>query len=51
MARPECSHAIALLAVLPHQANFALGCYCEDERQYHRSVLAELLRGHGALGF
>jgi uncharacterized protein YeaO (DUF488 family) len=48
MARPECSHAIALLAALSHQANFAVGCYCEDEGHCHRSVLRELLREHGA---
>ena len=48
MARPECSHAIALLAALSHQTNFAVGCYCEDEAHCHRSVLRELLREHGA---
>jgi uncharacterized protein YeaO (DUF488 family) len=48
MARPECSHAIALLAALSHQANFAVGCYCEDEGHCHRSLLRELLHDHGA---
>ena len=48
MARPEASHAIELLAVLSHQTNFSLGCYCEDEERCHRSVLRALLQEHGA---
>ena len=41
-------HAIALLAALSHRADFSVGCYCEDERRCHRSVLRELLAGEGA---
>lgn len=48
MARPECSHAIALLAALSHQTNFAVGCYCAEEAKCHRSVLRELLAENGA---
>ena len=48
MAAPEHGHAIALLAALSHQANFSVGCYCEDERHCHRSVLRELLDAAGA---
>jgi len=48
MARPESSHAIELLAVLSHQTNFSVGCYCEDESRCHRSVLRELLAERGA---
>ena len=48
MATPDNSHAIALLAVLSHQANFAVGCYCENESHCHRSVLRELLVASGA---
>jgi len=48
MTRPECSHAIALLAALSHQTNFAVGCYSEDEAHCHRSVLRELLVENGA---
>jgi uncharacterized protein YeaO (DUF488 family) len=48
MARPESSHAIELLAAMSHQANFSVGCYCEDESHCHRSVLRELLAGAGA---
>lgn len=49
MATPENRHAIELLAVLSRQSDFAVGCYCEDERHCHRSVLKELLRESGAL--
>ena len=48
MATPDNSHAIALLAVLSHQANFSVGCYCENESHCHRSVLRELLVASGA---
>ena len=48
MATPENSHAIELLAVLSHQTNFSVGCYCENEAHCHRSVLRELLTDKGA---
>jgi uncharacterized protein YeaO (DUF488 family) len=48
MAAPENSHAIELLAVLSHQTNFSVGCYCEDEARCHRSVLRALLLEKGA---
>jgi uncharacterized protein YeaO (DUF488 family) len=48
MARPENSHAIALLASLSAQTNFSVGCYCEEEARCHRSVLRELLAAAGA---
>jgi uncharacterized protein YeaO (DUF488 family) len=48
MARPESRHAIALLAALSHQADFSVGCYCEDQSRCHRSVLRELLAARGA---
>jgi uncharacterized protein YeaO (DUF488 family) len=31
-----------LLAALSHHADFAVGCYCEDEARCHRSMLREL---------
>jgi uncharacterized protein YeaO (DUF488 family) len=49
MATPESRHAIELLAVLSRQSDFAVGCYCEDERHCHRSILKELLYESGAL--
>lgn len=48
MAAPEAAHALQLLATLSQQADFAVGCYCEDEAHCHRSVLRELLREQGA---
>jgi uncharacterized protein YeaO (DUF488 family) len=48
MARPENSHAIKLLAVLSHQTNFSVGCYCEHENRCHRSILKQLLIENGA---
>lgn len=48
MAAPESKHALQLLAVLSQQADFSVGCYCEDEARCHRSLLRELLIEHGA---
>jgi uncharacterized protein YeaO (DUF488 family) len=49
MATPESAHALALLAALSRDANFSVGCYCEDEAHCHRSVLRELLVANGAV--
>lgn len=38
-----------LLAALSHGTNFSIGCYCENERRCHRSVLRELLKDRGAI--
>ena len=48
MAKPPAARLIAVLAALSHQANFSVGCYCEDEAKCHRSLLRELLRDAGA---
>jgi uncharacterized protein YeaO (DUF488 family) len=48
MADPEKSRIIDLLAVLSHDANFSVGCYCENEARCHRSILRELLTERGA---
>ena len=48
MKRPEASHVLDVLAALSHEADFSVGCYCEDEERCHRSVLRELLSEHGA---
>lgn len=48
MAQPDNTHAIALLAALSHQADFSVGCYCENEARCHRSILRELLKEQGA---
>lgn len=48
MATPENNHALELLAILSHQTNFSVGCYCEAEAHCHRSVLRALLQEKGA---
>jgi uncharacterized protein YeaO (DUF488 family) len=48
MAQPQTARLLELLARLSRQANFSLGCYCEDERRCHRSILRKLLTEHGA---
>lgn len=48
MAVPEKSRILDLLAVLSHNANFSVGCYCENETRCHRSILRELLAERGA---
>jgi len=48
MAQPEASRTLDLLAALSREANFSVGCYCEDEARCHRSVLRALLAARGA---
>jgi uncharacterized protein YeaO (DUF488 family) len=48
MSQPDASHTLDLLAALSHTASFAIGCYCEDERRCHRSLLREMLAHRGA---
>ena len=49
MTEPDASRLLDLLAALSATANFALGCYCEDEAHCHRSVLRKLLEEKGAV--
>ncbi|HEY1242857.1 MAG TPA: DUF488 family protein [Bryobacteraceae bacterium] len=48
MSAPDRSRELDVLAALSHQTNLAVGCYCEDERRCHRSVLRDLLAERGA---
>jgi len=48
MNRAENSRVLDLFAALSHQANFSVGCYCNDEQRCHRSVLRQLLAERGA---
>lgn len=48
MAAPDNRRVLDLLAALSHEANFSVGCYCEDESRCHRSVLRRLLIERGA---
>jgi uncharacterized protein YeaO (DUF488 family) len=42
-------HVIETLAALSRQANFSVGCYCEDATRCHRSLLRDLLVEAGAV--
>jgi uncharacterized protein YeaO (DUF488 family) len=48
MALPEVEHLLGALAALSQQADFSVGCYCEDESRCHRSLLRQLLVDRGA---
>jgi uncharacterized protein YeaO (DUF488 family) len=48
MKAPAASQALDVLAALSRQANFSVGCYCENEARCHRSLLRELLDARGA---
>ena len=48
MAGASAGRALDLLAALSRDANFSVGCYCEDEARCHRSVLRALLKEKGA---
>jgi len=48
MAAPAARQSLDVLAALSHHTNFSVGCYCEDERRCHRSLLRELLVARGA---
>lgn len=49
MSRPENSRVLDALAALSRESNFSVGCYCDDDRRCHRSILREILREHGAV--
>jgi len=49
MNEPAARRTLDLLAALSQDANFSIGCYCEEESRCHRSVLRELLADRGAL--
>ncbi len=48
MNESDASRNLDLLAALSHQANFSMGCYCENETRCHRSLLRGLLNERGA---
>ncbi len=48
MRQPAARRLLTLLAALSAEANFSVGCYCEDEARCHRSVLRQLLIEQGA---
>jgi uncharacterized protein YeaO (DUF488 family) len=48
MKEPDARHTIELLAALARRTPIAIGCYCEDPANCHRSVLEELIRAAAA---
>jgi uncharacterized protein YeaO (DUF488 family) len=44
----EQEHLLQTLAALSNKTDLAVGCYCEDEKRCHRSILRQLLAEHGA---
>src|SRR5688572_21592849 len=48
MAQPAARQALDALAAFSQHTNFSVGCYCENERRCHRSLLRELLSARGA---
>jgi uncharacterized protein YeaO (DUF488 family) len=44
MQQTDARQTIQLLAQLARRTPIAVGCYCEDEAQCHRSVLIKLIR-------
>lgn len=48
MHEPPAQRLLALLAALSHRTDLAVGCYCADPGQCHRSILRELLLEQGA---
>ena len=49
MAAPERRRLLDLLAALSKHADFSVGCYCEDERRCHRTILKSILEDRGAV--
>ena len=48
MKQPDKDRLLTLLSALSRSTDFSVGCYCEDEKRCHRSILGELLQEHGA---
>jgi uncharacterized protein YeaO (DUF488 family) len=48
MRKPAAQRLIASLGLLSSQADFSVGCFCQDESHCHRSLLRNLLLEAGA---
>ena len=48
LKKPDASHLLDAVAALSRSANVSIGCYCDDERRCHRSVLRRELQARGA---
>jgi uncharacterized protein YeaO (DUF488 family) len=49
LSSPDTLRLLDLLAALSRNADFSVGCYCEDESRCHRSIMKKALAEHGAL--
>lgn len=49
LREPERSHLLDALAALSHVTSFSIGCYCDDEKRCHRSILRSELEKRGAV--
>jgi uncharacterized protein YeaO (DUF488 family) len=49
LLRPDNLRLLDLLAALSKQTELSVGCYCENEKRCHRSILRTVLAGRGAL--
>ena len=49
MAAPERRRLLDLLAALSKHADFSVGCYCDNERRCHRTILESILKDRGAV--
>ncbi|MEZ5319507.1 MAG: DUF488 family protein [Vicinamibacterales bacterium] len=43
LARPEARQTVELIAAVARRTPLAIGCYCDDERRCHRSVLLDTI--------
>jgi uncharacterized protein YeaO (DUF488 family) len=48
MSEADRGRELDMLAAFSHRTNLSIGCYCENEKFCHRSVLRELLLERGA---
>ena len=43
LKRPEARYIVGLIAAIARHTPLAVGCYCQDERRCHRSVLKRVI--------
>jgi len=48
LSHPDNLRLVELLSALSRQTDFSIGCYCENEKECHRSILRKVLAEHGA---
>jgi uncharacterized protein YeaO (DUF488 family) len=46
--RPEAARVLEFVAALSRVTNVSVGCYCENPRYCHRTILIDLLAERGA---